>query len=372
MKVRYFLKREHIWLDFMDATGKRRRIPTTAKTEDHARLLAPAVIAAALLDSPATVRVPASKPVPPKGMTLQQAFDKACKHRDKWIDSKDKQTKLLTFASITNPSGSLTRVPADADCSILTRTYVQDLRAAWRTEPGKRAGTLLSNSTINHRLSMLSVLLDVADLPGHTVKHLSVVKSRRQRRVREDELQAIVSWCHAQHTRKGATTLADLIMVGINTTARQGELLGLLWKDVYWDTGTVIYRDPKNGETRSGILTDAAKRILERRLTYGSLGPFLDLTKSQANTLWAAGRKALGLEDDHEFVFHVATRHEGLSRLGDAGRSTFIIKAFSGHKSIAAADRYVKPELEALREAGNDITRAPVAAPTPTQLRDAH
>ena len=39
--------------------------------------------------------------------------------------------------------------------------------------------------------------------------------------------------------------------------------------------------------------------------------------------LWCGASEQLGLSDDHEFVFHVATRHEGLSRLAENGASIF-------------------------------------------------
>ena len=167
---------------------------------------------------------------------------------------------------------------------------------------------------------------------------------------------APTNWLLTNHRRQGATTLADLIQVALHTTAREGEWLDMLWADVYFDTASVLYRDTKNGESRPGTLDDVAMRILERRRGYGLPGPFKDLSKSQLQALWRDGRKALGLENDHEFVFHVATRHEGLSRLGDAGASSFQIKAYGGHSSIVAADRYVRPSMDSLRSLATHIS----------------
>ena len=97
---------------------------------------------------------------------------------------------------------------------------------------------------------------------------------------------------------------------------------------------------------------------MERRVTYGADRPFTTLNKWQAGALWRDAREAIGLKDDVEFVFHVATRHEGLSRIADTGASAFTLKTYSGHKSIAAADRYVKPSLDSLRMVGASNTRS--------------
>ena len=270
--------------------------------------------------------------------------------REKWISSKDKRGLAGMLDALVAYFGEDFRL-GQAD-----RARVLKWREAMLKEPGKREGSTLSHSTINHRLTMLSVLLEAHELPPHNVKHLSVIGNRRKRRTREEELQAVISWCLANHARKDATTLADLVQVGLHTTARKSELLGLLWSDVYFDLGQVTFRDTKNGKSRTVPLTDACKRILERRIGYGGTGPFTAASKWQLGALWADARKALGLEDDVEFVFHVATRHEGASRLGDQGASAFQIKAMMGN-TIQAADIYVKPEVESLRALAEGINR---------------
>lgn len=373
MKVRYFEKRDTWWLDFKDSEGERHRIPTGATTLPAAEKLAPTVIAKCLSKGSTsgtdtevgTVR----EVVIPKlaGLTLRQAFRKAHKERESWLDSKDKGSKETDFKGLTGTHESLNE---DMDCSVVTRALMQQLRAFWMTQPGLREGSTLSNSTINHRLSMASVLLEVANCPPHTVKHLTVKNNKRKRRVREDELQAVGNWCLANHHRKNALDLSDLLLVGLHTTSRLGDLLALKWADVYLDNKQVLYRNPKNGEAHTGSLSPVALAILRKRFELGGEGPFTGMNKYQMHALWRSAREAIGLGDDHEFVFHVATRHEGLSRLGESGATAFQMKAFSGHKSIAAMDRYVKPSTESLQELGKKIDRS-TNAPQSETIPDA-
>lgn len=355
MKVRYFEKRGEVWLDFRLPDGTRKRVPSGEKTQTKAELVAPAIVASYLAYRPttSTVQPMASSKPSNCGLTLQQAFDKGMRERESWVDSKSKESLRGNFKALTSTSDKLT---ADMDCSVMTRDLMLALRAEWKEQDGLRPGTKTSNSTINHRLVMASTLLEIANLPPHTVKGLSVTNNRRMRRVSENELQAMQSWMLSNHHRKGATTMADLILVGLNTTARLSELLGLQWADVHLEEDYIVIRDTKNGDSRHGAITNVAKRVLERRLGYGGAGPFADLGKSQAETLWSDARKAIGLADDHEFVFHVATRHEGLSRLADSGQSAYVVQAFGGHKSIASSARYVKPSLATLKAAGSAIS----------------
>lgn len=347
MHVRYYEKKPgHWWLDFRDPEGKRRRVPSGCSTEAAARKASPGIIAEALR-APAVSLVPATATVPAPaaaGTALKDAYKRTKGERKEWLQAKDKAGLEGRYEAVAAYWGE------DRDMGAFTREAVLQWRADMLASPGKRAGTTLSPSTINQRLSLVSVLLEACNLPPHTVKHLSVEGNRRKRRVREEELQAMQAWLLAHHSdRRGAASLADLITVALHTTARQGELLALEWRDVYFDRGVLMYRDPKNGTFREGLLTDAAKRVLERRMGYGLKGPFHDLDKDRCADLWDQGRKAIGLGDDPEFVFHVATRHEGLSRAGETGANTFLIKALGGHKSTQTSDRYVKPGVQAQR-----------------------
>jgi integrase len=352
VNVRYFEKRPGAWhLDFR-ANGERYR-PYGGPTEAAARKEAPAIIARVL--SAGTAVAPAVAVAPQAGTvavqgaggkTLLEAYKLALRVREQWIKSKDKKTLQQTFDAIIE--GSKGKLTESSPCAILTRDFVRDLRAVWLQERGKRKGTTLSASTVNHRLSMLSVLLEVCDLPPHTVKHLSTKGNQRERRITDQEVKAMQSWLLAKHERAGALSMVDLITLGLELGARQGELLALQWGDVA--QGTVTFRDTKNHMSRTIPLTQATRVVLERRRETHKASPFEDLDQDRVTDLWDQARAGIGLSEDQEFVFH-GLRHECLSRLADKGVNSLTLKAIAGHESVTTTERYVKTNLGAMQAA---------------------
>lgn len=341
MNIRYFEKRPGAWhLDFR--VGGHRYRPYGGSTQREAEANAAKVIAAALGPAAATVPtvgqlLPTVKQMAEGGMTLEQAYRKGLQVHPRWVQSKSKVTLQQTFDNL----GVKPYLP----CAALTRDFVRGLVQQWRQEPGKRAGSALSPSTINHRLSMLSVLLKVADCQPHGVEHLSVKGNRRTRRITDEEINRIGWWCH-NTGRRGSKALHALVLLALDTCARQGELLGLEWRDVGKDA--VTFRDTKNGETRTVPLTARAAGLLEARR--GLPRPFSDTNAQQVKHLWSDMRIALGLATDEEFVFH-ALRHEGISRLVDKGVNPFVIQAIAGHSNITTTQVYAHASLGAMRQA---------------------
>jgi len=361
MNIRYFEKNGKWWLDIRGpgVPGGRERKSTGTSDRAEAELRAPGIIAAVL-----TATAPSSGPKnqtvrAPSGPTLKEAFGLAMKSRESWIQSKDKETLNYTFGNL--------RAPEDTPMVSFTRDYVRDLRAKWLLEPGKRKGSTLSPSAVNSRLSMLSVLLEACDLPPHNVKHLSVKGTRRTRRMAEREIEAMQAWLCANAKRKGALTLVDLITVALETAAREDEMVSLPAGDVDIQGARVTFRDTKNGETRTVPLPPASLKILERRINNEG-GPFADLSVSQLKTLWAEGREALGLKEDHQFVFHTL-RHEALSRLADANVNAFVIQAIGGHSNITTTQIYVKASEAAMRDGQEAVSQqALLRAAQPSQV----
>lgn len=345
MNVRYFEKRPGAWhLDFRLPGGKRVR-PYGGPTEAQAKAAAPAVIQAALLGAAQAPAEPDSAP----GPTLEQGYRLALRMRPAWARAKAKGSLETTYRAIT------ASVAPSAPLASLNRERVRRLVAEWMREEGKRAGTTLSASTINHRLSFLSVLLEVADLQPHGVKHLSVRGNRRTRRITDAEYNALLDWCAANATRLGAVALSKLIQLAWHTAARQGELLALTWSDV--GAEAMRLRDTKNGDDRHVPLNETAAAVLEsrRHLT----APFADLNADRVTALWNDARFAMGLASDEEFVFH-SIRHEWASRAVERGVNPFVIQAFMGHSNITTTQVYVKVNLKALQEAS--IVNRPTTA----------
>ena len=231
----------------------------------------------------------------------------------------------------------------------VTREAVLKWRSVMLQEPGKRAGSTLSHSTINHKLSMLTTLLEVAGVAPHTVKHLSTKGNGRVRRITDAEIELMAQYFVDNAWRTGAPAMAQLVALGVATGARAGELRGLRWSDI--GESTMTFRDTKNFESRTIPMTDEAKEVMaNRRAATKQLGPFSDLTKDRYGELWSLARASLGLALDEEFVFH-GLRHEALSRLSDGGANGPVIQAIAGHSSIVTTQRYIHSSLAAMERA---------------------
>lgn len=345
MKTRLFQRGPIWWLDVRDGP-LRKKVSTGCTSRIDADRVAPELALKTLVglrSAPSSPTAEGSGKGTPQGITLEKAFATAMLVRESWIKSKDKESLRNTYNQIAEDLGE------DFDISKLTRDFVRELRTKWLAQPGKRKGSTLSASTVNGRLSMLSVLLDANDLPPHLVKHMSVDGNQRTRRVNQDEIRKMQAWLLANSHRKGALTLHDMVTVALQTGARAGELTDILHGDVRLDDMTMTLRGTKNGETRTVPVDEASKRILEARRGQPD-GPFADLSKAQRSTLIREMREGMGLDGDEELVFHIL-RHEAASRMVAAGIHPSVIQHIMGHKNYKTTERYVKVNVEAMKEA---------------------
>lgn len=80
----------------------------------------------------------------------------------------------------------------------------------------------------------------------------------RTRRFQGDEETLVLK----EALKKGFQVFAILV-AAIATGARQGELLGLRWRDVNFETGEITIIDSKTGEPRSVPMSEDLRRVLE-------------------------------------------------------------------------------------------------------------
>lgn len=201
----------------------------------------------------------------------------------------------------------------------------------------ERAGN--QNGTVNRKLAALSLVLRQAVEDGKLAAMPSMKKARRK------ESQGRVTFYtpeeESEHLRLlrewGYDDIADLYIVLVDTGGRLSEVLGL--RD--WTTKPhlmVIFRDTKNGETRSVPLTTRAHYALVKQ---GERTPHLwqDLTEWRLRSAWERLRLAVGRESDPEFIIHTL-RHTCASRLVQRGRPLIEVKEWMGHKVYAMTLRY--------------------------------
>ena len=137
---------------------------------------------------------------------------------------------------------------------------------------------------------------------------------------------------------------AALYTVALATGMRQGELLGLKWKDIDRTRRYALLTDTKNGEARGVPLTSGALRVLEAlpRDLGGRVFPIERLTLYHA---FIAACKRAGISD---YTWH-DLRHEALSRYAERGDLSLLeLAEISGHKTLQMLKRYTHLQAEKL------------------------
>jgi len=266
-----------------------------------------------------------------QGPTIEQAYDDAMRTRRQWRDAKDPSSIAGLYAGIARSFGD------NRALASITRQELVERMALWQ-----RGG--LSASTINHRLSLLSVLFKTAGVVMPKVDRMTV-RPGRVRIITDAELRSVNDWClHA-----GERDARNLFTFLSHTAMRLSEALRLRWADLNLVDHTARIHETKADLPRTIPLSKTAVSMLLSYSQNRSAGPWCHLTVDRCDHLWAKARKAIGLAHDPEFVIH-ALRHTSLTRLAAAGVDALRIKAFAGHKQIATTQRYVHLAAHDLRD----------------------
>jgi integrase len=230
-----------------------------------------------------------------------------------------------------------------ADVTPALIVQYRDKLANGITTRGKRR----SPSTVNRYLAALSVALTTAVkewgwLDDNPMR--KVTKPREPRgRVRylsDEERDRLLKACK----ESANPYLYPVVVLGISTGMRQGEIMGLTWDVVDFAKKRVILHETKNGERRSVPLAKHALELLKelskvRRIDSKLLFPAKDKAAQKPmdlRTPWETAMKKAELKD---FRFH-DLRHTTASYLAMNGASSAEIMAVLGHKTPQMAKRY--------------------------------
>lgn len=137
--------------------------------------------------------------------------------------------------------------------------------------------------------------------------------------------------------------LYPCVILALSTGMRQGELMGIVWKDVNLKDGYLILHETKNGERRRVALTGLALSILHERAKVRRLDTPL-LFPSERNSqkpidLRKAFATALKTAEIEDFHWH-DLRHCTASYLAMNGASLAEIAEVLGHKTLSMVKRY--------------------------------
>jgi integrase len=209
-----------------------------------------------------------------------------------------------------------------------------------------KAGMKQSPATIDKYLKNLSHVFSVAvnqwgwleSNPASKVKSPKLPRGR-VRFLDDEERQRFLDACKQSSNQ----WLYPCAILALSTGMRQGELMGLSWKDVDLKKGFIILHETKNGERRrvplAGLGLDLLKEHAKvRRLDTDLLFPGnvhkdkpIDLRKPFETALAAAGIT--------DFHWH-DLRHCTASYLAMDGASLAEIAEVLGHKTLAMVKRY--------------------------------
>lgn len=210
----------------------------------------------------------------------------------------------------------------------------------------------ISPATVKSEIDLLSKVLDVAQkefsitLPaGNPVAGVRKPKSNkgRDRRLTKTEWDSLERECKDS----GNPWLYPALLLAVETSMRQGELLSLEWKNVDKKRRLALLLDAekiKTEEPRAVPLSSAALAALE------TLPKSIDgrVVPTDRMTLYKAFERACKRAGIENFRWH-DLRHEALSRLAERGDlSVLELAAVSGHKTLQMLKRYTHLQAEKL------------------------
>lgn len=242
----------------------------------------------------------------------------------------------------------------------VNRALMVDMRDRVRLKE-KPDGTRISPGTVNRYLGALSHVFNTACREWGWIESNPMTGLSRPReprgRVRfleEDELERLLDAC----AESSDPNLYPLVELALCTGMRQGELLGLRWRDVDLSRGRAVAEDTKNGERRGvplvpravGLLQDLHARRVERT-RYVLPGPRTGEKAVFNYRAWDRAREVAEIED---FRFH-DLRHTAASYLAMQGASLLQIAEVLGHKTHVMVKRYAHLSEGHTREVLNGL-----------------
>jgi len=201
-----------------------------------------------------------------------------------------------------------------------------------------------------------------------SLRHTGTIadSTERERRPTDEELSQLIRWFSTQS--RTALPMADIVLFAIATCMRQGEIVGpggIKWEDLDIKQRTIWVRkrkDPKRPGGRDDLVPLVKGHVtfegnpvdpvtlMERQATgYVRKGSVFPFREQRVCDMFAFACEKLHIHDLH---FH-DLRHDGISRLFEAGYDIPQVSAISGHRSWKNLKRYthLRPKLVAPKRA---------------------
>jgi integrase len=160
----------------------------------------------------------------------------------------------------------------------------------------------------------------------------------RVRFLSDDERHRLLDACRASHNRY----LYPLVLLGLLTGCRKGELLGLHWSQVDFKRAMIVLEHTKNGDRRSVPLVLQAESVLREHGRLRRLDSPLVFPRSDNRApidIRYSWHHALTAAEIDDFRMH-DLRHSCASALAASGASLLDIAQILGHRSLDMTRRY--------------------------------
>jgi len=231
---------------------------------------------------------------------------------------------------------------------------------AERLEQTSRTGNKIAPSTARKELAIISHLFTVAmkrwgmavNNPIEKIEIPTEDNSRDRRFEDGEEKKLMAALADSGCGDRANTWMKPLVVLAVETAARQSELLAVKWKDVDLTKLSIRIhgKERKDGKSRTKNkakyrdvpVSPAAKELLDA-LPRSIDGKVFPTTASAVKQSFTRAVKRAKMED---FVFH-DLRHEGTSRLAEIYEIHELMK-ITGHEDTRMLARYYHPKVEDL------------------------
>lgn len=223
-------------------------------------------------------------------------------------------------------------------------------------------GTARSAATVNRYVATLSLVMTyacrelgwIAENPCFALVKLKEAAGR-DRILSDDEITNLLDAC--QQSR--SPYIACIVLIAITTGMRQGEILGLEWKQIDFDQKLAHIKDSKNGRPRSVPLVDPVitelhrlydQRQPQKKLVFASRTAFgkIDIKK--------AWQQALKRAQISELRFH-DLRHLFATLAARQGASNLQLATAMGHRTLQMLIRYTHLDGKVTRHLSESVAK---------------
>ena len=201
-------------------------------------------------------------------------------------------------------------------------------------------------STIRNRFALLRHLFNVAiDEWGYPITNpVSKIKMPKSadtpiRRIRDEHLKEL-----DKIFREKQSVMRWVVIFGLETAMRRGELVNLKWEDIDRTRNTARISESKAGRVRFVPLTPKAIECLESIPSQSEY--VFNTTTSAIASAWKRIRVKAGFK---EIRFH-DIRHEAISRFFEKGLTIPEVASISGHSTPQMLFRYAHADQSKIAE----------------------